>query len=211
MKKSLFLYLVSLSFLAAETIVVSPRATFTYEQFSSHPVGKYFKYFNILDYDAVKRRYVRSGRVDTTIALGGYLLTEDKKNVGSIYPELFSKGYFSTSWRNFFVYDENEEVLGHIAGIYDTNATAEFIFYDKNETPFAKAILKTYFYNGVPFSLDFFDMKGKRLYDVERVADLFRYNTHLTYYWKLKKTNEGKAIDRLFLLPFVCAIMDVWW
>jgi len=211
MKKHLFLACFSLCLFAGETIVVSPKATFTYEKFILQPVGKHFEYFNIYDYKENERKYVRSGKVDKTHTFGGYLLTQDEKDIGSIYPELFSKGYFSISWRNFFVYDENEEVLGHIEGIYDTEAAAKYTFFDKNETPFAKAVLKTYLYNGVSQSLEFFDMEGRRLYDVERVSDLYRYNMHLTYHWKLKKTDEGKAIDRLFLLPFICAIMDVWW
>jgi hypothetical protein len=106
------------------------------------------------------------------------------------------------------IYDESNQLIGFIEGVWETNAAACFCFYKENHEFFAKASLDL---SSSKLTISSPDdevlITGEKTLQASRFPSSYFSNK---YYWKIKKEKEH-PFNASFLWPFIGFLSEVWW
>jgi len=131
------------------------------------------------------------------------------------YSSVFSWGSLHDSLKYYEIYDGQQNPIGHIEGKYDTDARAEFLFFNENNELFAKGVLSK-----SQLAVDINNINNTTIFKCQKhfktnVYDLFNPPVftkclNVEYFWTIKKL-EDSDFDQRFLWPFIAFISEVWW
>ena len=122
----------------------------------------------------------------------------------------FSYGTFLDRLKEFEIRDDENVLLGYIAGSYYTDAQAEFLFFNDQHELLAKANV----HRSNP-QLTIHSPDGQILITGIRTLRNLSSGPSYTppdyeYFWTIKK-EDNISFDSRFLWPFVGFIAEVWW
>ncbi|MCX6991367.1 MAG: hypothetical protein NTX49_09970 [Chlamydiae bacterium] len=121
---------------------------------------------------------------------------------------LLSSGTVFDCLKVYEIYDERNQLIGFIEGVWDTNAAACFFFYNENHELFAKANLD-FSYSNLTISTpdDQILISGKKIINASCFSSYYYPNE---YYWKIKKESQ-QPFNAAFFWPFMGFLSEVWW
>jgi hypothetical protein len=188
---------------------VHPNGTFIYE---SRNFGPYYISEFQLDSCEIYNNYIH-GKIDKLNEwTQAYKFIINDEVISSHYSYLFSFGSLFDSCKYFDVYDNTNTFIGSIEGNFSVEASAEFLFYDKDHQLFAKAYI-----NSSNPQITISSPEGQPLitgikifHDYGPFYNNPSFQRSPDYYWKIKMNDNG-SLDPRFLWPFIGFISEVWW
>ncbi len=207
-----FAILLTTSCFSYDTYLFSPQGNF---EFTSVNYGPYrltgFKFTGATIYGIEEERYVHLGTIEKPFAwVRDYALKVGDEVMCAHYSPFFSYGTLLDSLKEYEIRDEENNVIGRIEGFFSTKVAAEFLFYNDQGDPFAKAVL-----NQSRSELTISTLDGQPLLTCTKILDVDYYyhywSTSLknTYFWTIKK-ELGASFDTRFLWPFMAFVSEAW-
>lgn len=175
-----------------------------------HPIGPWklsnFAFKNAQLYDASGTCFGTIEKQETTRSYA-FKLSDEVQSVH--YACFLCRGLFFDSLKSFEVHDSTGNIIGHIDGIFHTNTSAEFHFFDDADELFAKALLnESYSELVINSSTEQALIVCRKIFSF---TPAYSANScKFTYYWKVNIVSEP-SLDSAFLWPFLGFIGDVWW
>lgn len=126
---------------------------------------------------------------------------------------LLSSGILFNCLKTYEVYDESNQLIGFIEGVWNTDAAAYFLFYNENHELFAQANLDLSSSKLIISTPD--DqvlVTGRKILHVSSDYRPWSASGYFSnqYYWIIKKEKE-ESFNESFLWPFVGFLSEVWW
>lgn len=189
---------------AQTTYKLFPEGTFYFE---SRNRGPYELSGFKLDFYRIYKETDLYGRIEKLNEwTRSYMFKMGEEELSTHRAIFVSYGSLMDCMKEYEIRDERECLIGYIQGKYDTEALAEFLFFNAQHELCAYATV-----NHSDPHLSICSLDGQPFITGTRTLQFcsFYSNPTCSYYWIIKE--EEGSLDPRFLWPFIGFIGEVWW
>ena len=183
--------------------IFHPEGSFSITVIDAGPY--YFTGFQLENgniYSIIENNYLLYGTIETSREVPGTYAF--KVNNLPFFPHS-SVGNLLSSLEKYEILDEEGIFMGHIRGDFSRNSVGPFLFFDRENLLFAKAVLDPS-HSEITIS----SPTDRVLVTCSKTFKYPGFTADPDYYWTIQET-PSLSFDARYLWPFVALASEVWW